>query len=256
MRPYLGTDARFVCDAVYFDKMDATSEHSDSTSETCPFCKNLDQETFPNQPNGKWQYASLTVRWSSIQANSMRCLSCAMLVNILRRFCKKSYLESQPIHVTHHHTIRLKVGQLEEILLYCLEVTPWSSIQIQNHITGWTDSEDSLNFVKETLSACSQEHELCRTPEDTPLPTRVLDLGTKTNLESGDTIRLYETDHQRAPYACLSHRWGSTHRIMTTTDSIQSHKEGINVASLPRTFKDAIDFTRRLGIRYLWIDSL
>jgi Heterokaryon incompatibility protein (HET) len=34
------------------------------------------------------------------------------------------------------------------------------------------------------------------------------------------------------------------------------HKGGITWDKLPRTFQDAISFTRRLKIRYLWIDSL
>jgi len=236
--------------------MDATSEQLDSTPRICLLCKNLDPSTFPDQPKEKGHYASLMVDWTSIQANSIYCLSCTLLVNILRRFFKKSCLESQPIKVAHHHTIRLEVGQFEEIALYCLETTPWSSIRVQSHITGWTDSKDSLNFVKDILFACSQEHELCRTPEDTPLPTRVLDLGAVGNPESKEAIRLFETGHQRTPYVCLSHCWGSSHIIRTTANNIQSHKEGINIMSLPRTFKDAVDFTRRLGIRYLWIDSL
>jgi hypothetical protein len=38
--------------------------------------------------------------------------------------------------------------------------------------------------------------------------------------------------------------------------SLASRKLGMNVDHLPRTFQDAITMTRRLGVRYIWIDSL
>ena len=38
--------------------------------------------------------------------------------------------------------------------------------------------------------------------------------------------------------------------------SAQSHLNGIDLNSLPSTFKDAVTVTRALGRRYLWIDSL
>jgi hypothetical protein len=33
-------------------------------------------------------------------------------------------------------------------------------------------------------------------------------------------------------------------------------KAGIPLQDLPQTFRDAVDITRRLGISYIWIDSL
>ncbi|KAF1989441.1 HET-domain-containing protein, partial [Aulographum hederae CBS 113979] len=57
-------------------------------------------------------------------------------------------------------------------------------------------------------------------------------------------------------YACLSHCWGGLQPIQTTRGNIESHKRGIDLAKLPLTFREAVLFTRRLGIRYLWIDSL
>jgi hypothetical protein len=37
---------------------------------------------------------------------------------------------------------------------------------------------------------------------------------------------------------------------------LSEHLVNVQVEKLPRTFQDAITFTRRLGLRYLWIDSL
>lgn len=82
-------------------------------------------------------------------------------------------------------------------------------------------------------------------------------------------LRLVETadralDDKR--YIALSHRWGDTKeyppfctRVKDATGrghDLQSFKTALPQDNVPQTFKDAIDVTRRLGIRYLWIDSL
>jgi Heterokaryon incompatibility protein (HET) len=41
-----------------------------------------------------------------------------------------------------------------------------------------------------------------------------------------------------------------------TISKIEDMRVGISVSELPRTFQDAIIVARRLGLRYLWIDSL
>ncbi|KAH0498520.1 hypothetical protein TgHK011_005772 [Trichoderma gracile] len=43
---------------------------------------------------------------------------------------------------------------------------------------------------------------------------------------------------------------------MTTRHNLQARRDGILLETLPMTFQDAIDMTRRLGVRYLWIDAL
>jgi hypothetical protein len=60
----------------------------------------------------------------------------------------------------------------------------------------------------------------------------------------------------RARYACLSYCWGSTQTLKTTTQTLEAHKSQIIWEDLPKTFKDAINYTLRLGINYLWVDSL
>jgi hypothetical protein len=42
----------------------------------------------------------------------------------------------------------------------------------------------------------------------------------------------------------------------TTSANLASHCEEIEENNLPRTLKDAVDFTRRLGIPFLWIDCV
>jgi hypothetical protein len=39
-------------------------------------------------------------------------------------------------------------------------------------------------------------------------------------------------------------------------DNLENRKSGFQLQDLPKTFQDAVDVTRQLGKRYLWIDSL
>ncbi|EXM03573.1 hypothetical protein FOIG_05283 [Fusarium odoratissimum NRRL 54006] len=55
------------------------------------------------------------------------------------------------------------------------------------------------------------------------------------------------------PYLTLSHGWGQNANIVRRTAGGNLE---IPLKNLPRTSKDAITATRRLGFTYLWIDSL
>lgn len=38
--------------------------------------------------------------------------------------------------------------------------------------------------------------------------------------------------------------------------TLEANYKDISWGSLPATFQDAVDFTRRLGLQYIWIDSI
>jgi hypothetical protein len=61
---------------------------------------------------------------------------------------------------------------------------------------------------------------------------------------------------QKPKYLTLSHCWGGANIIKLLSANVSSFKDSIPLAVLPKTFKDAIVITRRLGYEYLWIDSL
>jgi hypothetical protein len=86
------------------------------------------------------------------------------------------------------------------------------------------------------------------------LPTRVIDVGSTNGPEEPF---LYESKGEKGQYLTLSHRWGNPNIITTTTTSVvDQHNKCIQLQSLCQTFQDAICFTRKLGFRYIWIDSL
>ena len=104
------------------------------------------------------------------------------------------------------------------------------------------------------VEACDA-HENCAGHHDTPLPTRLIDIGDP---DSDLTIRLVEPEAgTRGRYTALSYCWGAAvNPYVTSRSALASRKLGIDIAHLPRTFQDAIAMTRRLRVRYIWIDSL
>jgi hypothetical protein len=88
------------------------------------------------------------------------------------------------------------------------------------------------------------------------MPLRVLDVAPPT--AGTADVRLVETTpDQRDAYLCLSHCWGSqVQPIRTCIDTTAKRKQRIAFESMPKTLQDAVNIVRRLGFRYLWIDSL
>lgn len=61
----------------------------------------------------------------------------------------------------------------------------------------------------------------------------------------------------RSTYTDTVFRSGGTSQPLSTEKAtLQTRKDGIKIADLPKTFRDAIEVTRYLDIPYLWIDAL
>lgn len=103
---------------------------------------------------------------------------------------------------------------------------------------------------------CTANHSKCKEARSDKdwFPSRLIDIGLSENCEP----RLLIT-RDEAPdglYVTLSHRWGLAGFIQLTCDSLHGFTQRIPMSDLPKTFVHAIYVTRRLGFRYIWIDSL
>ncbi|KAI0185173.1 heterokaryon incompatibility protein-domain-containing protein [Xylaria flabelliformis] len=117
-----------------------------------------------------------------------------------------------------------------------------------------TNSDRAFDRAAQWLQNCLKNHDCGRVVPGRRYPKRLLDLRE-------DKIRLFQTvkpEHRPAPYVCLSHRWGDIQhrRLISTVSTVENHMKGIAWDDLPKTFQDAVIICRRMGIDYLWIDSL
>jgi hypothetical protein len=91
--------------------------------------------------------------------------------------------------------------------------------------------------------------------QESILPTRVIDVC----LDNSSDIRIQETAGLYGKYVALSYCWGESSgfpELMLTKATIDQLKLNLQVESLPKTIRDAINITQRLGMNYLWIDRL
>jgi Heterokaryon incompatibility protein (HET) len=131
------------------------------------------------------------------------------------------------------------------------------------------NTHTTFQRLNNLVSACAENHVQCRTvfinggshlPGSGPsqdldilLPSRVLHVSAGSKFPS---IRLLDSNGLKGCYAALSHCWGQSRHLCTTKSTLGDHMKDIPYSQLPRTFQDAITITRRLGLQYLWIDSL
>jgi hypothetical protein len=98
------------------------------------------------------------------------------------------------------------------------------------------------------------------------LPTRLVDVGYGDDISIhlrlsseilNDNSKL--RDHGERPdvrYIALSHSWGTSKFLNLMESNLSDFMHGISMESLPPTFRDAVSVVRRVGFRFLWIDSL
>ncbi len=114
-----------------------------------------------------------------------------------------------------------------------------------------TDSNTCFDLIQGWIRECKENHQdSCPVLEQSPLPTRVIDVSLSSN------PRLVITNKQFGRWVALSHCWGEKVRFVLETTNLGDRQQGIPLEDMPRAFFDAVKVTRRLGYRYLWIDSL
>lgn len=88
----------------------------------------------------------------------------------------------------------------------------------------------------------------------TRYPTRLLEIDkpelNQVRLTEG---RLLEVGSQ---YVTLSHCWGQSQVSKLTQQTKQRIEDGVPISELGKTFRDAIQVAREIGVPYIWIDSL
>lgn len=120
-------------------------------------------------------------------------------------------------------------------------------------------SDITFQKIRRRIKNCDETHTRCRNfsaqfPELTPqyLPSRVIHIGSETRQPHLHIAQ----EKQTSRYVALSHCWGNVPQVRTLKANIEQYKEAIVFESLSKTFQDALCVTRRLGIEYIWVDSL
>lgn len=121
------------------------------------------------------------------------------------------------------------------------------------------ESEQAFSVINSWMDSCINDHHLqCADASQPPLlPTRVIDV-SPVGLDVG-LVCLRDNQNKvdrAARYVALSHCWGKCIPFATTTENLEGRKREVRIEDMSRVFQEAVFITRRLGIRYLWIDTL
>ncbi|KAF4946769.1 hypothetical protein FGADI_10973 [Fusarium gaditjirri] len=117
-----------------------------------------------------------------------------------------------------------------------------------------TGHQDVARLAKKWLQTCKDRHECGSASEDGWHPKRLIHVG---NEQQSPRLIISENERPEGSYAALSHCWGEDPKFfMLTSDNLFDLCREIQLQSLPASFRDAITTCRRIGIPYIWIDSL
>lgn len=141
---------------------------------------------------------------------------------------------------------------------------PWR-VQEDGHshryIPSNTGDPEVLKLALEWLTSCESNHETCGKIEQSPTtkryyPPRLLNIAPA----SADVYHLLineDASFDGTGYVTLSHCWGENPSFLTlTSENVADLQHGVLSSSLPKSFVDSIQISRKLGFRYIWIDSL
>lgn len=147
---------------------------------------------------------------------------------------------------------------------------PWLFIAYHGDVTLWLElmspqggifspswkglpaaSDDWYVSVQSWLSKCENGHR-CYT-SNTFQPLRLIDV----TLMGKPLLVLCNAETAQQPYVTLSYVWGLKQEYVLTKDALDGMlHDGLEILRLPQTILDAMDVTRKLGFRYLWVDAL
>jgi hypothetical protein len=137
------------------------------------------------------------------------------------------------------------------------EKTATQSEAGRNPWNNTTDTDHHINLAKSWVELCTSNHDICKSDREpeTPFPTRLVYVGGQNGWDNLHLVLTSPEDYGN-PYAALSHCWGGANIFTLNSRTKSSMLDSIPWNALAKNFQDAITITRRLGLSYLWIDSL
>ncbi|EHY52093.1 hypothetical protein HRR83_003341 [Exophiala dermatitidis] len=122
-----------------------------------------------------------------------------------------------------------------------------------------TASKESFDLAKQWIQDCTFNHMKCSVADtgSSWKPTHLLDV-TVRGPKGAPGVKLVDGMFVDpwSDYVTLSHCWGRCKTVQLHKGTLAALRQGVAVASLPKTYAEAAVVAERLGFRYLWIDAL
>ncbi|KAK0514077.1 hypothetical protein JMJ35_003799 [Cladonia borealis] len=170
--------------------------------------------------------------------------------------------DSLHIHVHALSTIFIEHDRRQDGGIYSYELSNNAYMQIllwstwYNALRGNAEEDRGLIHLAHRLIARSNMRKIATKQRGvdfpiTTLPARVIDVGFISN----QPPRLVETAGESGIYAAVSHSWGGLQPVAVKSNICRLQKS-LELFEIGETLLAAMQVVRKLGIRYLWADSL
>ncbi|PNP74810.1 hypothetical protein FNYG_11947 [Fusarium nygamai] len=117
-----------------------------------------------------------------------------------------------------------------------------------------TGHQDVASLAKKWLQTCKDHHNCGSASEDGWYPKRLIHVGDE---RQSPRLIVSKDERPEGCYVALSHCWGEDPEfLMLTSDNLSDFCIEIRLQNLPASFRDAVMTCRRIGIPYIWVDSL
>ncbi|KAH9885000.1 HET-domain-containing protein [Xylariomycetidae sp. FL2044] len=172
-------------------------------------------------------------------------------------------------------TEKLTLGASSHLFLWSKENDPSATdITTRPYELDYA-SPASIGFSRYCIETCRSEHAECRRPSDSSpdngkaelippdaIPTRLLELCRDGRtllfrLVGKNSTTEIDKDHVSCEgYASLSYCWGGSQPVQLTWGSLEQLCGWQRSSLLPKSMEDAIWYTERIGLKYVWVDAL
>lgn len=115
------------------------------------------------------------------------------------------------------------------------------------------NSAEAYSQISQWLNQCTSHRDCGGVSLHADLPSRLIEVAPA---DSQSVPCLRSTTGLKGSYLALSYCWGSNQPYVLTTKNIEALMRELDVKMLPRTILDAIEVTKTLGFKYLWVDAL
>ncbi|KAL8310259.1 hypothetical protein RB597_010194 [Gaeumannomyces tritici] len=117
-------------------------------------------------------------------------------------------------------------------------------------------ADETMSTIHDWLRLCLQDHHDCDkfvfgSVKHFKSPPRLIEISA-----NGTVARLVEASELDVPYLALSYCWGVQKVLATTSNNYHSFQDSLPTLQLPKTIREAIEITYRIGYRHLWVDSI
>jgi hypothetical protein len=117
-------------------------------------------------------------------------------------------------------------------------------------------TDETYQQLREYLDVCDFTHTECgewkfRRDSDS-MPSRLVKIDNLSNYVQIVPI----SDYSHIRFAALSYCWGGDDSMSLTRKNLELWSRSLSRSELPKTLSDAITFTMKLGLQYIWIDRL